>query len=430
MSQTKKDGHLPCLDGLRVISMWWIILGHSYVAMTYAVSNLLEVTTIVKRISFQAILASSFAVDTFFFLSGLLMTFVTLRRIALNDGKMKWYLFIIHRILRLTPVYAVVLFTYTYLTAYAAKGPLGLYLKQNDFFKIVSLCKTKWWTNLLYINNFYPHNGDFVNVCMPWSWYLAADVQFYVISPILLILLYRYRNIALSVIVSLILGSMFVRGFIISEYNINFFREMTSAILYIKPYTRISSFLIGALLGYALQHETYLWQPKKIFVFFGWIMAFTLMALVVYGPHHYYLDLDNASSTASLFYGTFCRTTWCLALAWIVFACATGHGGPVQQFLSFRIWEPLGRLTYCAYLVHPIIIFGHLVLAGDIRHYTDIAMAWIYIGNLVVTYCVAFVFYLVVEAPVAGIEKRMLKCCNRSSTTARELPRTDANQLL
>lgn len=45
-----------------------------------------------------------------------------------------------------------------------------------------------------------------------------------------------------------------------------------------------------------------------------------------------------------------------MALAWIVIACSTGHGGVLNKFLSATCLYPFSRVTYCAYLVHPIII--------------------------------------------------------------------------
>jgi peptidoglycan/LPS O-acetylase OafA/YrhL len=33
-----------------------------------------------------------------------------------------------------------------------------------------------------------------------------------------------------------------------------------------------------------------------------------------------------------------------------------GHGGPVNSFLSWSVWAPLSRLTYCCYLIHMDVI--------------------------------------------------------------------------
>ena len=51
--------------------------------------------------------------------------------------------------IRLTPSYAYLIFFYTYLLSTMSEGPAW-------GFERVKVCKQYWWTNLLYINNFYP----------------------------------------------------------------------------------------------------------------------------------------------------------------------------------------------------------------------------------------------------------------------------------
>ncbi|KAI6186686.1 Oac-55 [Aphelenchoides besseyi] len=41
---------------------------------------------------------------------------------------------------------------------------------------------------------------------------------------------------------------------------------------------------------------------------------------------------------------------------WIVTSCFYGYGGPINAFLSWNAWLPLGRLTYSAYLLHLIVV--------------------------------------------------------------------------
>ena len=103
------------------------------------------------------------SVDTFFFLSGLLTTFTLLKRMRKSSktsfpaGK-----FILLRFLRLTPLYAYILFFYTYLVPYFASGPVW-YRMLDD----TALCRKHWWTNLLYINEFYP--ASFHSTCTATS---------------------------------------------------------------------------------------------------------------------------------------------------------------------------------------------------------------------------------------------------------------------
>lgn len=98
----------------------------------------------------------------------------------------------------------------------------------------------------------------------------------------------------------------------------------------------------------------------------GWFLALgialaTLCTLVVLptgnfrNPNSWPLWLDAV-------YLTFVRPAWAASLAVLVAACRELKGNPVDAFLSHAVWVPFARLTYGAYLVHPIII---KLLAGN-----------------------------------------------------------------
>lgn len=109
------------------------------------------------------------------------------------------------------------------------------------------------------------------------------------------------------------------------------------------------------------QNTTYFWNCSiDIFYFFylpqwtvtlGWFFSLFSLAYLVYGLHVVHLDIAGSALYASVGH-----SAWGAALAWIVIACCTGYGGCVNSALSCRLLQPLSRLTYCAYLVHPIIM--------------------------------------------------------------------------
>lgn len=62
------------------------------------------------------------------------------------------------------------------------------------------------------------------------------------------------------------------------------------------------------------------------------------------------------SPLAAAAYSSLSHTAWAMALAWIVVACSSGNGGFVNNILAAPVIYPFSRVTYCAYLVHPIAI--------------------------------------------------------------------------
>ncbi|GBN43894.1 hypothetical protein AVEN_269142-1, partial [Araneus ventricosus] len=75
----------------------------------------------------------------------------------------------------------IVLAFYATISPFLGSGPLW------PDYDVIPSCKDNWWWNMLYINNF---QALFFDQCMEWSWYLANDMQFYVISPLFLITLW------------------------------------------------------------------------------------------------------------------------------------------------------------------------------------------------------------------------------------------------
>ncbi|XP_068723765.1 nose resistant to fluoxetine protein 6-like [Montipora capricornis] len=259
-------GAITSVNGVRVLSLWWIILGHTYTAIVTSgiLNDILLGLNIVHRFTFGTISNAFFAVDSFFVLSGLLVAYLSFRRMEQNDGKLPLFKFYFHRFWRLTPSYMFVILFYSNLYAFLGEGPYW-FSSQNS-----TLCEKYWWTNLLYINNFYPTNSG--NQCLGWSWYLANDMQFYIISPLVIFLVKRFKWKGVFASVGGLLGISFVVTAVIIDYyelkvmlfgrgggephlKQNGAENNFSDLLYIKPYCRISPYLVGMVLGYLIHAE-------------------------------------------------------------------------------------------------------------------------------------------------------------------------------
>jgi hypothetical protein len=148
---------LDVLNGFRVLSMLWVILGHSD-SMGMSSSNNVDAVLsdhgVYKEWYYRIVVAAEYAVDTFFFLSGFLLVFLVFPKFRAVKGKINILKVYLHRYLRLTPVYAVVVFIFHKLFYYLGDGPLWGGIQTGD---VRSHCDSYWWTHYLYINNFYPY---------------------------------------------------------------------------------------------------------------------------------------------------------------------------------------------------------------------------------------------------------------------------------
>lgn len=85
---------------------------------------------------------------------------------------------VIYRYIRLTPAYLFVIVA----NELALKKTYDGSVFQPGIIDHIT-CDKFWYRNIFYVNNWYP----FSEMCMIWSWYLANDMQFYIIGIILLI---------------------------------------------------------------------------------------------------------------------------------------------------------------------------------------------------------------------------------------------------
>ncbi|XP_072041409.1 nose resistant to fluoxetine protein 6-like [Amphiura filiformis] len=404
-----------CLNGLRVISMFWIILGHSqeYIVFT-RLDNNLRFLELSETFTAGAIRTFPFGVDTFFFLSGLLLTYLTLKQLAKGNGKINWALFYFHRFWRITPTYMLLLAIWMNLFLKWGHGPdHDLYGEREAYDK----CKPEWWLHLLYINNLYPYPGSIAG-CFGWTWYLANDMQFFIISPFIIYPLYRFWKAGILTIVVLFLTSFGSTIYLcvywgIGFANTGFYNDRVANdprpgddYLYAKPWHRIPPYLIGILFGYML----YKLKGRSIQIgwwknLLGWLIAAGTAMTVVYVG---YATSPDTPQWAAVLYVTFSRTLFTLSVAWVTFSCIMGYGGLVNQFLSWSVWIPLGRLTFAAYLFHPAMIAWVLTTKKTLMHLTYVDFSYWFVANVVFSYACAFIFVLLVEGPTGSLEDALL----------------------
>lgn len=409
LSTKKTAGTLGAVNGVRVLSISWVILGHIFAFIIGVVSNVGYFYTVdLKRRSYQAILNAFVSVDSFFLLSGLLVSYLLLKKLRRNEGNIKWLPFIakfyIHRYWRLTPSLMLLMFVYVPLFPYLSDGPFWPQkgLEQGQ-------CNKTWWYNMLYINNFFNEE------CMAWTWYLANDMQFFILSPFIIIPLYYSKFLGWIIGGLILLGSWIATGIISNKYQLpaSELEQLTSQSMqlhyfndyYIKPYCRVGPYIVGIFCGYFLYKTDCKLKINKVLNIFIWMVAATLACLIVYGLYDDVNGYVHLSQSVKDLYNTTHRTVWGACVGWVVFACATGNGGFINTLLSWSFFTPLARLTYCAYLIHPILIYAYYSSLRTPLYMDDSTLAVVFSGIMVLTYMFAFVLSLAFEAPLLSLEK-------------------------
>ena len=266
------------LDGLRSLSMIWIILGHTMtICSLNGITNpaiILPPTGLLIHLGAQFFLTSRFAVDTFFFISGFLVSVSLLKRLVPtynnnSSGKssgsrppmVRWLTqFYLHRLLRILPPYIFCLILWWKVGVLLGSGPF--WIKWSQY---ASRCDEYFWTNLLFINNIYPYEAVSEDQCFYVSWYLANDMQFYFLSPLFIVAFLRKKIFGVLLTATVVLFSAIYafRWTFDTSGSANSFDGadvlVYSQEFYSKPHFRFPPYGIGIIVGMLRT-----WQKKRI----------------------------------------------------------------------------------------------------------------------------------------------------------------------
>ncbi|GFG36200.1 hypothetical protein Cfor_03140, partial [Coptotermes formosanus] len=195
ISCSEAHSEFQAIQGFRTVTACIFMLPHVFMALVIGpIRNPEWVEKSYLNIFWASIYSSSVYLAVFFCISGFLLSYLFLREM---DGRpvfklSDFFVVVIQRYVRLTPVYAVVIAFVTSWYIHMGEGPMWNTLIGTE----VEDCRRHWWINLLYFNNYF----ELEEMCMPPTWYVAADFQCHIVSLLLLILVWKHHWCAKSVL--------------------------------------------------------------------------------------------------------------------------------------------------------------------------------------------------------------------------------------
>jgi len=421
-----------CINGIRVISLTWVVLGNYYLygVMKLRTDNISRVVyDAVHGFSFMIVNNAYISVDTFFLLSGFLTGYLTLKKFNKGLSISSVLQSYLHRYLRLTPSLGIVMILYNFLPE-VLRGPQSLFITQTDEMK--GGCHNYWFSVLFYFNNFYPSLKE---GCISWTFYLANDMQFFVLAPFILFVVIRIDRSQARKSTAVLYNFLFLFAICLASFLITALITLkyglpsipTAAMLpknntpytfekvdevanmvYMKPYCRITPYIVGLFLGYLLVNDI---KPNKnsmgsCIVLIGWLSAVVGALTVIYGPWHIFVANGTFfTDIESGLYAACHRFVWGSAVAWLIYACHYKRSGVINTILSWPVWMPLSRLTYGAFLMHMEVIYVYILTKETPIHYQVNETVFSIVPIWVFSYAGAYVLAVLVEYPVLNLEK-------------------------
>ncbi|KAK5643557.1 hypothetical protein RI129_007402 [Pyrocoelia pectoralis] len=398
-TKSTDPSNVTCIYGLRVVTMAWVVLGHTYYAhCQFLASNNLYLMEWIKKDWTMFIIGAMSGVDTFFVISGFLIVYVT--SIAKKRGTPVHILvFYGHRLVRLTPALAGMILVYIGLFTHFGDGPF--WDRVDDIFK--QPCLKNWWVSVLYIQNYY----GVTTQCIEHAWYLSVDTQLYVLSPIFLLFLFKLPKTGLILITTLICAC--IAGNIETALHYDVTAWKLSDVLhfffgiYFPTHLRAAPWLIGLVLGYLMakldDKTVYI---KKVHAVTIWIITLIVMLLICYS----YIILTNyriPTVTVAIF-NALLRVFWGICICWVIFACTKGYGGYINKCLSLPLFCVLSRITYGIYITH-IFVIWFLLLRRRTHTYVDTTIQiYEFWGNYMLSIGLGFIWTLAFESPASILQ--------------------------
>jgi peptidoglycan/LPS O-acetylase OafA/YrhL len=150
-------------------------------------------------------------------------------------------------------------------------------------------------------------------------------------------------------------------------------------------------------------------QRNNVYKYSLLVFALFLFAITVLGAQGAYTDLppDWSDKTMS-FYIALSKPAWTLGLCVLSALLFVGELPIISGILANRLTAVLGRLTFCAYLIHPSILFWHYYSEDNPDHFSDIWYALTFLSIVSAVFFLSALVHLAVELPVANLDKLFL----------------------
>ncbi|XP_068620415.1 nose resistant to fluoxetine protein 6-like [Battus philenor] len=412
---------LRSFQGLRALTMICIIFSHSAVVMAITYTrNPLYIEKALQDISKHVLFNGSLVTHTFFVMSSFLLAYNF--EINAEKTKVTWWQFpraVILRFLRITPTYALVLATVSTVIRHIGNGPLWdlIVVKQSHD------CRNNWWAHILYVQNYVYYDG----FCMQESWYLAADMQLFIVGVLTCVLLRdsRSKKIGLTILflISLIITSASTYFLHLDPIVIQspetlrtmYTENRTFRHMYIAGHTNLSTYVLGLAGGFLAYH----WQTEAKdmtrFKKYRWLVwaGLPLGVMVIMSGVLFYSSTDTTPVYFKVAYAMFSKPFFQLLVVQLILSCICKIESVYRGIVEWQGFSWAGKLTYGAYLLHTTYLRGFIGSQPLPIHMSDYNVLILTAATVLLSYLSAAALWLCVEAPAAALTKTLFMTTKR-----------------
>jgi len=269
---------------------------------------------------------------------------------------------------------------------------------------------------------------------------------FFMISIAILPLYYRRKWLGWLSVGLISLASFVVTIWLILKYNLSVYVFDQHYIdysyySYSKPYSRIPAYFVGLVMAWVLDDLENIrgmtrenrrhTSRTRILATLAFLVCAAVLIFLTFIPATDFGRNKNswdANPIIAVLYITFARPVWAFAWGVITLLCYYDYLPVVNGFLAHWAWTPFARLTYGAYLCHPIVIKLTAGNATEYYNYSMMDLMYRWLGNTILAYGGALALWCIVERPTMTYTSTFLKSkkprSNQACQPAADKPHT------
>lgn len=338
------------IDSLRFLAFLIVFLGHAWLPITAAFSQL-----------------AWFGVELFFLISGFLLTRILYEEYKESKSiNLKFYF--IRRILRIWPLYFSFIILLFFLSVKIFRISYSFERLLGNIFFVDNIFTVSGWTN--------------TNSGSGHLWTISVEEQYYFILPFLALWLFRKTK-----------GQK--TFFFIAAFLLLLIGKSLAVILKAKyPFVHVlplsaDSFLMGILIGTFYNNQTLSHQRNHLLLCLGIILLFIVLLL--------------PSKNITGFHLLLIYPLQAIGFAFILICVLTGRDYPLNKLLRNKALVYLGKISFGLYIFHfPVIV----QLAGLFNTKEVLMQFFGLLLMFLVTLILSLISYYLVEKPFLSFKKK------------------------
>ncbi|XP_052743930.1 O-acyltransferase like protein-like [Bicyclus anynana] len=279
-----------------------------------------------------------------------------------------------------------------------------------------SHCRSRWWQNLLYINNYF-YNTQ----CIAAAWYLGVDMQMFVLGLVTCMALRSKVNRSATLTMLFFLG--------ITIHAVHIYVRDLDAILILGPdkartlfesdpsfnetykmgHANVASYVVGLALGYLvyrLQELDIDVTKYRNYRYLYWALL-PLLFVVILSGSVFYRDAPRDPLYIRVLYGALVKPTFGILVAGLICGTIFKLENIYRRVFEWKAWTIPSRLSYCVYVIHLPYLRLFVSLRTSLLTQTMLHQLTLLLCVTVISFATALPLWLLVEAPFVSLARHL-----------------------